>query len=143
MACVLAIRTLMPPDRAPRGWGQKRLDSRRPVTPRAKIFKNRFRKQVMKIWFLKSMLLNGTPGGCRKHAFCDGSPYTWHPMGRGVWIGEVWWSEQNEEDTMRVGVAVVLALAACNGREIDVETFHLLTPTRDCQPAQRSLDLGI
>jgi hypothetical protein len=28
-----------------------------------------------------------------------------------VWIGEVWWSEQNEEDTMRVGVAVVLALA--------------------------------
>jgi hypothetical protein len=29
----------------------------------------------------------------------------------GVRIGEVWWSEQNEEDTMRVGVAVVLALA--------------------------------
>ena len=67
----------------------------------------------------------------------------WDPLGGGVWIGEVWWSEQNEEDTMRVGVAVVLALAACNGRDIDVETFHLLTPTRDWQPAQRSLDLGI
>ena len=88
--------------------GQKSLDVSRAVTPRAKIFKNRFRKQVMKIWFLKSMLLNGTPADAESMLFAMG-PHRGRymgPIGRGVWIGEVWWSEQNEEDTMLGNPAV-------------------------------------
>jgi hypothetical protein len=111
-----------------RGRGQKRVASRRPEVPR------KFCAETNEPYLPAGGKAGKEPSEASaeagKHAFADGShPGATEacfllrgPNGRGVRIGAVWWSEQSEEDTMRVAVAVVLVASVLTCSVAPVET---------------------